>query len=168
MTTPFGQLEKSFDIVDMALASGANFVARTTAFHAQLTDEVIGQALANPGFNLIEFFSPCHTQYGRKNKYKNAIAMYQDLKSKTMDVDKYKALEESKREGVMPIGVFLKRDDPALETRYAGVRAKLQEAKQKKAEAAKAAQAKPAKAKEPKPDKGAKGKETKQDKGDKA
>ena len=124
-TTPFGQLEKSFDIVQLTTAAGANFVARSTAFHAALTDTLLDTALRRPGFNLVEFLSPCHTQYGRKNKYKTVIAMYEELKSKTLDVKEYATLSPAKQQDRIPIGVFVRRDDPSLEQRYAEMAAAL-------------------------------------------
>ena len=126
MTTPFGQLEKSFDIVELAKTAGANFVGRATAFHAKLLDRLITTAISRPGFNLVEAFSPCHTQYGRKNKFKNIVEMYQELKSKSMDVEAYSKLPEHKQTERIPIGVFVERDEPGLEERYVELRKQLQ------------------------------------------
>ncbi len=126
MTTPFGQLEKSFDIVELAKTAGANFVGRATSFHAKLMDRLITTAISRPGFNLVEAFSPCHTQYGRKNKFKNIVEMYEELKKKSMDVEAYDKLPEHKRAERVPIGVFVERDEPGLEERYMEICKQLQ------------------------------------------
>ncbi len=126
MTTPFGQLEKSFDIVELAKTAGANFVGRATSFHAKLMDRLITTAISRPGFNLVEAFSPCHTQYGRKNKFKNIVEMYEELKKKSMDVEAYDKLPEHKRAERIPIGVFVERDEPGLEERYMEICKQLQ------------------------------------------
>src|SRR6218665_2242365 len=84
MTTPYGSLEPSFDIVEMAQAAGANYVARGTTFHANLLDRLITGALQSPGFSVVEALSPCPTQYGRKNKFRSAVDMYQWLKKNTV------------------------------------------------------------------------------------
>jgi 2-oxoglutarate/2-oxoacid ferredoxin oxidoreductase subunit beta len=126
MTTPFGQLEKSFDIVELAKTAGANFVGRATSFHAKLMDRLITTAISRPGFNLVEAFSPCHTQYGRKNKFKNIVEMYEELKKKSMDVEAYDKLPEHKRAERIPIGVFVERDEPGLEERYMEISKQLQ------------------------------------------
>ena len=118
MTTPFGQLEKSFDIAQMAKTSGASFVGRATSFHAKLMDRLITAAIERPGFNLVEIFSPCHTQYGRKNKYKSIVEMYDALKKKSIDLEAYEKLPEHKRIDRFPIGVFMDRTEPGLEERY--------------------------------------------------
>jgi 2-oxoglutarate ferredoxin oxidoreductase subunit beta len=127
MTTPFGQLEKSFDIVDMARAAGASYVARSTSFHAKQMDKVITTALDRPGFSLVEVLSPCHTQFGRKNKFKSLVDMYENLKKQTIDVGAYEKLDEAKRQDRIPTGVFVERDEPGLEERYAEMTRNLRE-----------------------------------------
>jgi len=118
MTTPYGQLEKSFDIVDMATAAGATFVARATSYHARIMDQLLTKAFSRQGFSLVEIFTPCHTQYGRKNKFKNIVSMYEDLKKRSMDVAAYRNLEPEKRAEKFPMGVFVERDEPGLEQLY--------------------------------------------------
>ena len=126
-TAPFGQLERSFDIVNMAMASGASYVARGTVMHATMLDELIGSALEKPGFNLVEILTPCHTQYGRKNKFKTVVDMYQWYKKNTVKVDRFEKMTTEEKAKFTPIGVF--RDDmrPGLEVRYEELRVKLQE-----------------------------------------
>ncbi|MBG0775580.1 MAG: 2-oxoacid:ferredoxin oxidoreductase subunit beta [Desulfovibrionaceae bacterium] len=125
MTTPYGQLEKSFDIVELARAAGANFVARGTAFHAQQLDRIMTTAFGRPGFNLVEVFTPCHTQYGRKNKFKNPVEMYKHISKTTMPLEAWSKLEPEKRAERTPVGVFVERDEPGLEERYMEMKKKL-------------------------------------------
>lgn len=129
-TSPFGQLERSFDIVDMAMASGASYVARGTVLHANMLDTLIGQALEKPGFNLVEILTPCHTQYGRKNKFKTVVDMYQWYKKNTVKLEQYQKLTDKEKAERTPIGVFRDENRVGLETRYAELRAKLQEQSQ--------------------------------------
>jgi 2-oxoglutarate/2-oxoacid ferredoxin oxidoreductase subunit beta len=124
-TSPHGQLEKSFDLAELAQACGANLVARTTAMHARHMDKLITQALSRPGFNLVEIMTPCHTQYGRKNKFRSAVDMYRWYRENALKLDKYMKLKTEEREGKLPIGVFVERDAPGLEERYEEVRRKL-------------------------------------------
>lgn len=124
MTTPFGSLENQFDLIELAQAAGANFVARGTSFHAHLLDRLISTAIMHPGFSLVEVFSPCPTQYGRKNKFRSAVDMYKWLKKNTV---KLETLKDGERpdDGRIPIGVFRDRDVPGLEDRYAAMQRKL-------------------------------------------
>jgi 2-oxoglutarate/2-oxoacid ferredoxin oxidoreductase subunit beta len=124
-TSPHGQLEKSFDLAELAQACGANLVARTTAMHARHMDKLITQALSRPGFNLVEIMTPCHTQYGRKNKFRSAVDMYRWYRENALKLDKYMKLKPEEREGKLPIGVFVERDAPGLEERYEEVRRNL-------------------------------------------
>lgn len=125
MTTPFGSLEKAFDIVDMCKAAGASYVARGTSFHAIQLDRLISSAILHPGFSVVEVFSPCPTQYGRKNKFRNAVDMYKWLKSNTVKVETLKDPTQKPDDGRIPIGVFRDVEEPGLEERYFELQRKL-------------------------------------------
>ncbi|GKT30646.1 2-oxoacid:ferredoxin oxidoreductase subunit beta, partial [Aduncisulcus paluster] len=71
MTTPLGQMEQSFDCVELCTAAKANYVARGT------------------------ILTPCHTQYGRKNKYKTPVDMYKMLKKDVIDIERYEKLSDA-------------------------------------------------------------------------
>jgi Pyruvate:ferredoxin oxidoreductase and related 2-oxoacid:ferredoxin oxidoreductases, beta subunit len=127
MTSPFGQMEKSFDIVELGTAAGANFVARGTVFHIHNLDRMVSKAIERPGFNLVEIVSPCHTQFGRKNKYKSPVDMYRWIKKNATPLERYNELPEEQRAGRLPLGVFVERDAPGLEERYHALKEKLME-----------------------------------------
>ncbi|MBG0790327.1 MAG: 2-oxoacid:ferredoxin oxidoreductase subunit beta [Desulfovibrionaceae bacterium] len=118
MTNPYGQLDKSFDTVELARGAGANFVARGTVFHVNRLEKIMVQAIERPGFSLVEAITPCHTQFGRKNKYKSPVDMYNWLKKTAITVERYNELPENKREGRLPIGVFVERDRIGFEEQY--------------------------------------------------
>lgn len=118
MTNPYGQLDKSFDTVELARGAGANFVARGTVFHVQKLEKIMTQAIERPGFSLVEAITPCHTQFGRKNNYKSPVEMYKWLKKAAIPVERYNELPEDKRDDRMPIGVFVERDRAGFEEKY--------------------------------------------------
>ncbi|GFM35643.1 2-oxoacid:ferredoxin oxidoreductase subunit beta [Desulfovibrio psychrotolerans] len=120
MTTPHGSLEQPFDAVELVSAAGANYVARGTSFHANMLDRLITDAIQHPGFSMVEALSPCPTQYGRKNKFRDAVSMYEWLKKNTVKLENRK--EDDTR---IPIGVFRALDRPGLEDRYAELKASL-------------------------------------------
>lgn len=83
-TTPFGSrtttsltgsIERTFDTVEIALAAGATYVARTTTFDMQEIPLRIQEAMAHPGFALVEILSQCPTYYGRLNQVGDATDM---------------------------------------------------------------------------------------------
>jgi len=123
MTSPYGQLDKSFDTVELAKGAGANYVARGTVFHVRKLEKVMTEALARPGFSLVEAITPCHTQYGRKNKYKSPVDMYKWMKKAAISVERYEELPEDQREDRLPIGVFVARDRSGFEERYFAMKA---------------------------------------------
>lgn len=118
MTNPYGQLDKSFDTVELARGAGANYVARGTVFHVKKLEKVLTNAIARPGFSVVEAITPCHTQYGRKNKYKTPVDMYKWLKKAAIDVERYEELPEEQKADRLPIGVFVERDRSGFEEKY--------------------------------------------------
>ena len=124
-TTPYGAMENSFDIVDMISAAGANYVARGTVFHVKQLDRLITTALERPGFNMVETLTPCHTQFGRKNKFRDPVAMYEWLKKTCTPLEAYNKLKPETREGRIPIGVFQERDQAPLEAKFEDLRKRL-------------------------------------------
>ncbi len=126
MTTPYGSLEASFDFVEIAKASGANYVARGTVFHVKALERLLTGALTSSGFSMVEALSPCPTQYGRKNNFKNAVDMYQWLKKNTVTVEALESGTTKTNDQRIPIGLFRDRKTvPGLEERYATLKARL-------------------------------------------
>ena len=66
-TAPYGNLERSFDIVSLAKAAGAGFAARGDCYHTELTVSLIASGIKHQGFSVIDCASICPTYYGRKN-----------------------------------------------------------------------------------------------------
>jgi len=118
MTNPYGQLDKSFDTVELARGAGANYVARGTVFHVKKLEKVLTNAIERPGFSVVEAITPCHTQYGRKNKYKTPVDMYKWMKKAAVPVERYNEMTEEQQKDRLPIGVFVERDQPGFEERY--------------------------------------------------
>jgi len=127
MTTPYGQLEKAFDMVELGRAAGANYVARGSVFQANMLERFIRTAIERPGFGLVEILSPCYTQFGRKNHFKTPVDMYRWLKENAVPRESWEKMTEEKRRGRIPVGEFAINDAPGLEQRYAEMAARLKE-----------------------------------------
>ena len=69
VTSPDGNIEHPFNLVSVAAASGAIYVARWTALHARRLAKSIEKALQKKGFTFIEVVSPCPTLYDRYNRH---------------------------------------------------------------------------------------------------
>ena len=74
-TTPYGNIEHPFNLVHLAAASGAVYVARWTTLHVRRLTESIKKALRKEGFSFIEVITPCPEIYGRRNKMGTGIDM---------------------------------------------------------------------------------------------
>lgn len=79
-TTPYGNIEQAFNLVHLAAACGAVYVARWTTLHMRWLTESIKKALHKEGFSFIEVISECPEIFGRYNKMQTAIKMMQWFK----------------------------------------------------------------------------------------
>lgn len=73
VTSPDGNIEHPFNLVSLAAASGAVFVARWTALHARRLAKSLEKALQKKGFTFIEVISPCPTLYDRYNRHGSGL-----------------------------------------------------------------------------------------------
>jgi len=74
-TTPYGNIEHPFNLVHLAAASGAVYVARWTTLHVRRLVESIKKMLQKEGFSFIEVITPCPEIFGRRNKMATGIEM---------------------------------------------------------------------------------------------
>jgi 2-oxoglutarate/2-oxoacid ferredoxin oxidoreductase subunit beta len=69
--SPGGTGVRSFHPLVIALAAGANFVARAFAGDQNTTAEIIAAGMRHPGFSFIEILSPCVTFRPEQKEWKN-------------------------------------------------------------------------------------------------
>jgi len=74
-TAPYGNFEYPFSLPYLADAAGATYVARWTALHLRRVTKSIQEALAKPGFSLIEVITPCVTLYARRNRLGDGLSL---------------------------------------------------------------------------------------------
>ncbi len=67
-TSPYGNIEHPFNLVHLAAAAGAVYVARWTVAHPIQLSQSIKKGLMKKGFAFIEVIAPCITLYARYNK----------------------------------------------------------------------------------------------------
>jgi len=108
-TSPYTNIDQAFEIVEMAKASGATFVARTTSYHVQEIASFISQAIQHKGFSVVEILSPCPTHFGRKNRLGDAVDMLEFLKQNTAKLGSKKA--EDNPEAITR-GIMVQRELP--------------------------------------------------------
>ena len=109
---PYGNIEHPLDICDLAAASGATFIARQTAYHAQELAELIGQAVKHKGFSLVEAVSLCHMK-AQKGSPVDALRWLKDNA-----LPKEKAAKLKHVEGRIITGIFKNIDKPEYAEEY--------------------------------------------------
>ena len=105
-TAVYGNIEPPFDTCELAKASGATYVARSTVYHVKHVEKMIRQGLEHKGFSMIEVISNCHTAYGRANKLGNHIDMLKYMRDHSVMLGPKTNLEEAAAKGkTIVIGV---------------------------------------------------------------
>lgn len=105
-TSVYGNIEPELDVCGVAAAAGASFVARTTAYHVPQMMSLMEAAMKNKGFSLIEVVDPCPTSYGRRNKFKNPVAMYEQLRDNAVSVERAAQMTPEELDGKIITGVL--------------------------------------------------------------
>ena len=125
-TSPYGHLERPFDIAALAIAAGSTYVARGTAYHAvQLTD-LIAKGIANKGFSVIDAITQCPISFGRKNKMGGPAQMMQWQKDHAVMVAAAAKMKPEELAGKFVIGELHKSDAPEYTAEYDKMIARLQ------------------------------------------
>jgi 2-oxoglutarate/2-oxoacid ferredoxin oxidoreductase subunit beta len=71
--SPGGTGVRAFHPLVIALAAGANFVARAYSGDQHGTAEILAQAIRHPGFSFVEIMSPCVTFRPEQRDWKNLV-----------------------------------------------------------------------------------------------
>ncbi len=119
-TTPYGATEPAFDLAELAVAAGANYVARWTSYHVKELTKAVTTGMQTPGLAFIEVRTQCPTNYGRHNKLRTVSAMVEHIRSHAMLVEKYNRLTAEGKpipEGTFTVGELVRRSRPAMGVR---------------------------------------------------
>ena len=117
-TTPYGQIENTFNISELAAVAGASFVGRGTVYHAQLLDQLMEKAILKNGFSVVEVLSNCHVQFGRRNMMGSPVKMMKWLKEYAVTVEKSKLLTPEVLKEKLTIGVLTDTEKPSYWDNY--------------------------------------------------
>ena len=108
-TAPYSNIDQDFDVVKLAEAAGATYVARTTTYHAKPMAEIIREAILHEGFSVVEVMSQCPTYFGRKNRQGSAVDMMEYMRKITTPIGS-KAKKENPE--LIERGVFVQKELP--------------------------------------------------------
>ena len=117
-TAPYGNLDRPFDIANLAAGAGASFAARGDVFHARETTAIIKQAMLHKGFSLVDVYSVCPTYYGRKNKKGDAVEMMKWQRDNLIPMNRFNVMTPEDLAGKKPIGILAENDFPEYSEEY--------------------------------------------------
>ena len=120
-TAPYGNVDRPFDIANLATGAGASFSARGDVFHARETTDIIKKAILHKGFSLVDVYSVCPTYYGRKNKKGDAVEMLKWQRDNLIPTARYYNMSEEERAGKKQIGILSFNDYPEYTEEYAKI-----------------------------------------------
>lgn len=124
-TSKYGNPERAMDLCDLVTVAGANYVARSTAYHVTQLDSILKSAISHKGFSFVEVVSPCPTHFGRRNKIGGPVKMMNWLKSKGVNKAKYDKLAEDEKHNYIPLGKLVDRDESDFNEQYETIRTKV-------------------------------------------
>ena len=130
-TAPYGNVDRPFDIANLASGAGASFSARGDVYHARETIDIIKKAILHKGFSLVDVYSICPTYYGRKNKKGDAVEMLKWQKENLIPTGRYYSMSEEERADKKLIGILSFNDYPEYTEEYAKIIASCRRAKKK-------------------------------------
>jgi 2-oxoglutarate ferredoxin oxidoreductase subunit beta len=112
-TSPYGVFEPAFNLVALAEAAGASYVARWTTFHVKQLSRSMEEVLRKKGFCFIEVLSPCPTLYQRRNKMGDGLDTMKYYKQASKIRHGARTSEcELSRDGEIVVGKFVDRGRP--------------------------------------------------------
>ncbi len=115
-TSLHGAVERTFETIELALAAGASYVARTTTFDMQEMPLYIEQAILHPGFAVVEIITQCPTYFGRLNRIGEAPEMLMWERELT-DAPR-EASSARELAGSLPTGIFRQDIRPEYVRQY--------------------------------------------------
>lgn len=74
-TTPNGNMDRPFDLVNLAAGAGATYVARSGVYFTKHLVDHLKKAIAHKGFSLVDAVAQCPTYFGRFNRKGSAGQM---------------------------------------------------------------------------------------------
>ena len=105
-TTAAGNPYRPFELCKLVQAAGATYVARYSVTQPVSLIRAIKKALQHVGFSFIEVFSPCPTQFGRRNILDRPEDMIQDLIRRCILKEEAERLTEEELAGKIVTGEF--------------------------------------------------------------
>ncbi|MDY6821221.1 MAG: 2-oxoacid:ferredoxin oxidoreductase subunit beta [Deferribacterota bacterium] len=107
-TAPYGMAEQPFDICNLAIGSGATFVARGTTYHALPLEGILKEAFNHKGTSVVDVIEACPIGFGRANRMGTPTQMLLWQKEHAVSVKKAEKMSKEELLDKFVIGVLHK------------------------------------------------------------
>ena len=126
-TAPYGNVENDFDVVKLAVNSGATYVARSTVYHYAQMVTYIRKAVRHKGCSVVEILTNCHTYFGRYNGVPEPTSMLEYFKKNAIPLTKAAKMPKEELAGKIITGEFINVEMETYNDRYEKLKEKLLE-----------------------------------------
>jgi len=123
-TAPYSNVDPSFDTVNLAIAAGATFVARTTTYHFNEIKEYIKKAITHKGFSVVEILTQCPTHFGRRNNLGGPVDMLKFFRDNTALLGSKKIKQNP---DLIPRGIFVEKQLPEYTEEYERIKKRVKQ-----------------------------------------
>ncbi|USS40049.1 thiamine pyrophosphate-dependent enzyme [Thermococcus aggregans] len=118
-TSPYGNIERPFDLCKLADAAGASFIARWTTAHPFQLINTLKKAITHKGFSLVEVISQCVTYYGRRvYGVDDPAVLWKKLKEESVPIEQAREISPEDLEKKIIVGEFKAEVRPTFEEEY--------------------------------------------------
>jgi 2-oxoglutarate ferredoxin oxidoreductase subunit beta len=118
-TTPYGCAEHPFNLIYLAKAAGAAYVARWTALHTHELRDSIVEAMNKTGFSFVEVITPCPTGYARRNRLGTGLEIMRFYKENSYITDILEPEDTALLfKGKIAVGKFVDIEKPTFMEMY--------------------------------------------------
>jgi 2-oxoglutarate ferredoxin oxidoreductase subunit beta len=121
-SSPYGAIDRPFDVCKLAEGAGATFVARGTTYHALDLIELFKKAILHRGYSVVEVLAQCPTSFGNQNPDlmggKSAVEMMKWMRDNCYRVDEALRKGASRVDQKVPIGILVRKDTQEYTEQY--------------------------------------------------
>lgn len=111
-TAPYGMLEPTMNVPELAKGAGATLIGRGDVYHVKELKGLYKEAIEHKGFSVIETFTTCPTHFGRRNDFSTSAKLVESLKDITVTQKQAEKMSEEELESKLIRGILYKEDKP--------------------------------------------------------
>lgn len=110
---PEGSIDVPLKPLEILLAAGASFIARTYAGDMAKTTEIMKAAMCHKGFAFVDIIQPCITFYDTRDFYKEHIVWLAEDHDVSNPDAAFRAMRRA--DDKIPLGIFYRSERPTFE-----------------------------------------------------